>query len=337
MAAAVQSPPGNQATYRSSTSLVSGLRRLRMLRAHEQIDRVVFESDLVRIGAFRCHPEHPSFQDTGPAENYCFVFPRTAVEIQHEHEPEFVANPNVVTFYNAGQVYWRHRISPEGDLCDWFGVEPGLVRDALRGFDSGVDDRPERLFRFSRGWSDAHSYLLQRRLFSWVTSGNAVDPLSVDETVIELLERVLRCTCTSRLPSDQAETGRSHRHTVHEIETLLSQRVEDRLTLRGIAREVGLSAYHVCRLFRRVTGIKLHQYRLRLRIREALTDVVESRRSLTEIALDAGFSSHSHFTGLFRQEFNATPSSVRAESPHDHWASNSLIARATGVGIAVLR
>ena len=284
-----------------------------MLRVHEQIDRVVFETDLVRIGAFRCHPEHPSFQDTGPAENYCFVFPRTAVEIQHEHEPAFVANPNVVTFYNAGQVYWRNPISPEGDRCDWFGVEPGLVRDALRGSDPGVDGRPERLFQFSRGWSDAQCYLLQRRLFSWVTSGNAVDPLAIDEMVIELLDRVLRCTCTSRFASDQPKIGRSHRDIVHEIETLLSQRVEDRLTLKEIAREVGLSAYHVCRLFRRVTGIKIHQYSLRLRIREALTDVVESGRSLTEIALDAGFSSHSHFTDMFRHEFSVTPSSVRLQ------------------------
>ena len=308
-----------------------------MRRAHEEVDRVVFESNLVRIGAFRCHPDHPSFQDTGPAQNYCFVFPRTAVEIQHEHESAFVANPNVVTFYNAGQVYWRNPISPQGDRCDWFGVDAALVRDAVRGLDSGVDDRPERLFRFSRGWSDAQCYLLQRRLFRWVTSGTAVDPLAVEETVIELLDRVLRCTCGSRPPSNQLEIGRSQRHTVHEIETLLSQRVEERLTLRGIARGVGFSAYHVCRLFRRVTGIKLHQYRLRLRVREALTDVVESRRSLTEIALDAGFSSHSHFTDMFHHEFNATPSSIRADSPHDRWASNFLIARATGVGIAVPR
>ncbi len=285
-----------------------------MLPVHGEIDRIVFESDLVRIGAFRCHPEHPSFQDTGPAGNYCFVFPRTAVEIQHEDEPAFVANPNVVTFYNAGQVYWRNPISPEGDRCDWFGVDPGLVRDALRAYDSVVDDRPERLFQFSRGWSDAQSYLLQRRLFNWVTGSKAVDSLAVDEMVIELLDRVLRCTCKRHQSCDQREMGRNHRDTVHEIEMLLSERVEDRLTLKSIAREVGFSAYHVCRLFRRVTGIKLHQYRLRLRVREALTDVVESGRSLTEIALEAGFSSHSHFTDMFRHEFNATPSSVRTDN-----------------------
>lgn len=68
--------------------------------------------------------------------NYCFVFPRTAVEIQHERKPAFVANPNVVRFYNAGQVYWRNPISPEGDRCDPFGVKPGLVREPLLARDS---------------------------------------------------------------------------------------------------------------------------------------------------------------------------------------------------------
>jgi AraC-like DNA-binding protein len=277
----------------------------------DEIDRVFFETGLVRIGAFRCRPEHPSFQDTGPIKNYCFVFPRTAVAIKHEHESTFVANANVVTFYNFGQVYVRDPISPEGDNCDWFGVKSELVRDVVRAFDSHVDNRPERPFLFSHGWSDASTYLLQRRLFTWVTSGKAVDPLAVEETVISLLDRVLRTTYSARLWSCKRETSSNHHDTIHDIETILSRHTEERLTLRNVAREVGLSAYHVCRLFRRVTGITLHQYRLRLRLREALTGVVDSGRSLTDIALDAGFSSHSHFTGKFHHEFGATPSSLR--------------------------
>lgn len=277
----------------------------------DEIDRVVFESGLVRIGAFRCRPEQPSFQDSGPIKHYCFVFPRTAVEIQHEHEAAFVANSNVVTFYNFGQAYLRNPISPEGDNCDWFGVECELVRHIVRDFDSRVDNRPERPFLFSRGWSDARTYLLQRRLFIWVTSGKPVDPLAVEETVIELLHRVIRSAYSARLVSSKPQIRSSHRDTVHDIETILSRSAEERLTLKSIAREVGLSPYHICRLFRRVTGMRLQQYRLRLRLREALTDVVGSRRSLTDIALDAGFSSHSHFTDTFHHEFNATPSSLR--------------------------
>src|SRR5581483_112857 len=60
-------------------------------------DVIVFESGLVRIGAFRCDRGYPGFHDTGPASHDCFVFPRTAVQIEHEHAPPFVANPNVVT------------------------------------------------------------------------------------------------------------------------------------------------------------------------------------------------------------------------------------------------
>ena len=83
------------------------------------------------------------------------------------------------------------------------------------------------------------------------------------------------------------------RTLIYRVAYLLEQGIPAE-RMQRIAREVGLSAYHVCRLFHRVTGTKLHQYRVRLRLRAALTEVVESARPLTDIALDAGFSSHSH-------------------------------------------
>src|SRR5215469_5805866 len=150
-----------------------------MLRIHEQIDRVVFESDMVRMGAFRCHPDNPSFHDTGPAQNYCFVFPRTSVEIQHEHEPAFISSPNTVNFYNSGQAYQRSAISTEGDLCDWFGVDPEIVREVVRGFDTHVEGRPEQPFRLLHGWSDGPIYLQQRQLFNRITADAAIEPLAV--------------------------------------------------------------------------------------------------------------------------------------------------------------
>jgi len=293
--------------------------------ANRETDRVVFESGLVRIGAFRCRPEQSSFEDSGPIKQHCFVFPRTSVIIHHEHEAAFVANPNVVTFYNFGQVYLRSAISRDGDNCDWFGVDSELVRHVVREFDSRVDDRPESPFLLSHGWNDAATYLLQRRLFTWVLSGRNIEPLAVEETVIELLDRVVRFAYSSHMRSGRSSVTSNHSDTVHDIETILSRSPGERLTLSSIAREVGLSAYHVCRLFRRVTGMRLQQYRLRLRVRTALAEVVGSRRSLTDVALDAGFSSHSHFTQTFHQEFRTTPSSLRLALPLGCLPSNFLI------------
>lgn len=277
-----------------------------------QISQVVFESGLIRIGAFRCRPDHPLFHGAGqPAESCFFVFPRTPVEIQHQHEAPFIANPNVVTFYNPGQVYRRNAISPEGDLCDWFSVEPEFARDLIRDIDQRIDDRPASPFFRSHAWSDAPTYLLQRWLFTCVTSVAITEPLVVEETVMELLDRVTRSAYSSGGIHPPTSITRRQRDTIHDIETMLSRPTEERLTLKGIARDIGLSAYHVCRLFRRTTGKTLHHYRLQFCLRTALAQVLESTKPLIDVALDGGFSSHSHFTERFRRAFEETPSSLR--------------------------
>ena len=43
----------------------------------------------------------------------------------------------------------------------------------------------------------------------------------------------------------------------------------------------------------------------------ALDAVLDSDHGLTEIALDAGFASHSHFTAKFRALFGHTPQELR--------------------------
>ncbi len=280
--------------------------------AEREIDRIVFDSGLVRLGAFRCHPDDPSFHDSGPARNCCFVFPRTAVEIQHEHERAFIANPNVVTFYNQGQAYLRNAVSLEGDRCDWFGVEIDVVQDVVRTFNPARDSQPDRPFNLTRSWADASTYLSQRRVFDQIANGAVKEPLTVEESVVSLLDQVVRSAYKATANARPDTVGTKQRDIVHHIEYVLSRQWGEGLSLRDLANEVGISVYHLCRVFRRATGSTLHQYRQKLRVRWSLESVMESSRSLVDIALDAGFSSHSHYTSSFRQEFAQTPSSVRA-------------------------
>lgn len=274
-------------------------------------DRILFDSGSIRVGAFRCDPHHPSFHDSGPARNFCFVFPRTGVEIQHEHEPAFVANPNVVTFYNRGQAYLRRPVGVQGDRCDWFGVDIDIVRDVVRTFDPSVDARPDAPFRLTHGWSDAGTYLLQRQVFGQVANGATKEPLAVEERVLNLLESVVRTSYGTVAPAPRS-VGRKRRDIVRHIEYILSDNCGEQLTLREIAAKVEISVFHLCRLFRRATGTTLNRYRQKLLIRRSLESILESRRPLVDIAFDAGFSSHSHFTSTFHREFAQTPSRVRA-------------------------
>ena len=54
-------------------------------------------------------------------------------------------------------------------------------------------------------------------------------------------------------------------------------------------------------------------YRQSLRLRMAL-ERLRGNEDLTTIALDLGYSSHSHFTMAFRREYGLTPSAYRSRS-----------------------
>ena len=143
---------------------------------------------------------------------------------------------------------------------------------------------------------------MQRRLFQQAARGADFE---IEEQCLVLLDRVLRSAYSK--PAEPVVK----RDAVHHVEMLLSNRWDRTLRLGDLAKEAGVSVFHLCRMFRRATGTSLHQYRKRLRILSALEPVSESRRPLIDIAIDAGFSSHSHFTSEFRREFGRRPSDVR--------------------------
>ena len=63
-------------------------------------------------------------------------------------------------------------------------------------------------------------------------------------------------------------------------------------------------------MFQQVEGLPLYRYQLRLRLARAL-DLLADDPDLTNLALDLGFSSHSHFSTAFRQAYGRSPSSFR--------------------------
>jgi len=293
----------------------------RNLEPPSSLDEILYASPVLRIGKFRVGPDDPRFHDSGPAENHIFVFPRTLVRIRHEGAEPFVAGPDVVTYYNRGQVYRRDSVGGRPDRCEWFAFDPGVLVEALGAStgDAGVADRPDRPFRFSHCPSDPVAYLEQRRVVESLSRTPGVDPLAVEETMLGVLDRLIRARAV-RAGSSSPRRFRSGRDLVRDRELADAARVElgsalgDRRCLGEVASVLGISVFHLCRVFRRETGATLHAYRNRLRLAAALELVPMRRRDLTDVALTLGYSSHSHFTAAFRREYGLTPSA---------WATSS--------------
>ena len=280
-------------------------------REPRPLDDVVFTSASVTVGAFRCPTWHPSFEDSGAIQNDIFVFPRRGVRLCHEGDRPFLADPGVVTLYNKGQRYSRSAVSPVGDQCEWFAIEHELLVDAVARHDPRIRDRPLSPFRYTYGPCQPGTYLAQRVLFEGLRAGASIDSLCVEETVIDLLSDVLSSVYAFwGAPPREPPVRRRQLEIAEHVRRLLAERLGDPLRLRDIARAVGMSTFHLCRTFRAATGSTLHAYRNQVRLHEAL-DRLAGGGDLTQIGLDLGYSSHSHFTSAFRGLFGVTPSSAR--------------------------
>jgi AraC-like DNA-binding protein len=278
------------------------------------LDRIVFRSPLVTVGAFRCPSWHPSFRDSGPIQNDVFVFPRRSVRLQHDGGTPFLADPRVVTLYNRGQRYRRYPVS-EADDCEWFAVERGVFRDAVRHFDPSVDDHPDRPLRHPYGPCPPRVYFAQRALYERLRAGQEVDAAEIEETVLGLLGGVLEPAYLfwgSR--SGRRRGGPRSGEIAEAARILVSDRLGEPFRLSDVASAVGVSVFHLCRAFRAATGETLHSHRNRMRLQAAL-ERLNGGEDLTAVALDLGYSSHSHFSAAFRALFGVTPSSARGARP----------------------
>jgi len=276
------------------------------------IDVVVFASPLVRVGRWRCPAEHPVFVDSGPTPEALFVFPREGVWIQHEGGEPFVADANTVTYYNRGQAYTRRKLSRRGDQCEWFSVAPDAIAETLSAHEPAAIDRPDMPFSFTHGPSDPDTYLRQRTVFQHVSREQNADRLFVEEAVLSILGDVTRLAYARQGVKRPARTRR--RRDVDLVESardVIARRFTENLSLSEVAREAASSVFHLARVFKARTGFSLHAYRNQLRLRAALERLAEPGIDLIDIALDLGFSSHSHFTDTFRRSFGKTPSVVR--------------------------
>lgn len=273
------------------------------------VDRVMHRSGSVAVGAFRCSPGHALFHDSGPIENDVFVFPRTRVSIRHAGGRRFTADTTVTTLYNRGQLYARGAIDEAGDHCDYFAVDRVLALELARVRDPDVGDRP---FRFDHAPSPAETYLRQRILFERLARGEAVEALELEETVLELLASVLDAAYAARGRAMRRPDDDNDEHeVVRRARLALASRFTDQVPLSALAREVGVSRTRLCRAFKRVTGTTLHACREQMRLRAALEALGPPATDLTAVALDFGYSSHSHFSANFKRAFGLPPSHAR--------------------------
>ncbi len=81
-----------------------------------------------------------------------------------------------------------------------------------------------------------------------------------------------------------------------------------------VAAYVGLSERHLTRCFRQETGLTPIEYLNRYRVKRAKALLEAGDKSVTEVAMEVGFSTSGYFTRVFRQEVGVSPRAYRRGS-----------------------
>lgn len=286
------------------------------MRDDQDASRLIYQGAFFSIGQFRRGPKHANFGGPHQIHGTLLVFPRTSVTITHAGRGPVVADPNTVMFYNDEQVYWRGKLSEQGDLCEWFNFDPGLVSDAIRAFDPRVDDHPCKPFVFSHGPGDAASYLLQRLVVEHILD-HREDRLFLEEAALHILKRTIENKYRQGGVPPRRTGISTEAEVVDAIQKILAHYYNQNPSLEQIAAQLHYSPFHLCRIFRRHTGRSIHQYLNQLRLRASLEVLAQPGTDLTRLALQLGFASHSHFTESFRKTFGIPPSKLKKISRGD--------------------
>jgi AraC family transcriptional regulator len=230
------------------------------------------------------------------------IFPYRGVYVHHVGHDQAVAEANQVLFFNANEGYRVSHPVAGGDGSLTLVIEESELHE-LAPLDI-LHRSPSITFRRRRlridGRAQALAALLRHSLHQKIA-----EPLEAEVLALTLVRRTLGPR-TSHAPG--ATVGRQK--LVDRAKLALSSDLMRRWTLAEIAGELRVSPVYLTQVFQQVEGLPLYHYQLRLRLACAL-DLLARYDDLTTLALDLGFSSHSHFSAAFRQHYGYSPSKFK--------------------------
>jgi AraC family transcriptional regulator len=248
-----------------------------------------------RIDYVRCNGlvTAPAHRDV--AIRLHFSLPLAGSFVWHTEREDVFADPTALLCTQAGEPY---RIShPHG------GDETLVLTPSMEAL-AHLSERAERTGLAQRRRmtvAPARTQLLAYTLCADPLTRR--DAFAADELLLQMFESIATGMATDRNTRDDALVRRALDYVHGTTET--------RLTLKGVASALGVRAAYLTHAFARRVGQPLYRYVISLKLARALHCIATTDDDLTDIALDLGFSSHSHLSAAFRARYGIAPSRLR--------------------------
>jgi AraC family transcriptional regulator len=207
------------------------------------------------------------------------------------HETTIVYEP-FTCVYHAALTEHTDTIGPNG--CRMFIVEllPAWVEvvDAL-------GSQPEHLLKLHGG----DAVWLALRLYHEFLTRDAAAALTAESLLFELCTHVAR---ESR--DDDREPA-----WLSAVDVALQSSFREGIEIRALASAANVHPSHLCRAFRRFRGQTIGDHVIGLRLQAVCRRLLDTSATLSEVALEAGFTDQSHMNRTFKRLIGESPGAYR--------------------------
>ena len=144
---------------------------------------------------------------------------------------------------------------------------------------------------------------------------DALKPLEIRHELLRWVMEVLRCAYNAQ--------SRQHSTDINRVLEHIQSSPKEEFSLSSLAGEAGLSLSRFKVKFKSEVGIAPREFILRTKIEEAKKSLLDAQYSITDTAMELGFSSSQYFATVFKRFTQQTPKQYRDGSVSLHQPGGS--------------
>lgn len=149
---------------------------------------------------------------------------------------------------------------------------------------------------------------------------SCIDAARLDMVELDtLIERFEKNGCSDKklllkiinLIQSLPKTTQTPKPVIDRIYTYIQNHLTEDFSVSAVAKETNVSVYYLSHLFKSVAGISILEFRNELRLTKAKQMLVSSDETISQIAIQCGYSNASYFAKIFTRSEMISPSEFR--------------------------
>ena len=173
----------------------------------------------------------------------------------------------------------------------------------------------QRFIRFSVGGegreADPLWNLIKRMYDSYIEKKNGYE-FQVRSFFYEALYLLVTVYRKNEVQEKEIRHSR-HLDTLSKITTYMREHYQEELKLSEVAAVFGYSAEYLSRMFHKYTKVNFKTYLQDIRMAYAYRDLMNTDATISQIAIEHGFSTNRSFTREFQKRYGVLPSQARGK------------------------